>query len=279
MKPAFTLSAFGDEISPELSEQLRVLNDEGIRHLELRTVLGKNALELSGTEAGEVRAAVHRRGVRVSAIGSPIGKIRVSEPFLPHLDRFRRALDLAAFFDCGYIRLFSFYPAEGQEGTIPPRERVLERMRAFERASEGYDVKLAIENELNLYGDTPERCGDLLAALSSDRWVAVFDPGNYAYQGIAPFDRALPLLKDYIGYCHIKDMIEGSADSVPPGQGDGQIAEVLTALKESGVSCFLSLEPHLSRGGQFGGFTGARLFRVAAGALKKILTDIGADWA
>ena len=44
------LSGFADEISPVLDEQLRVLEEEGIRHLELRGVWGKNVVALDDGE-------------------------------------------------------------------------------------------------------------------------------------------------------------------------------------------------------------------------------------
>ena len=37
MTARFTLSAFGDEIAEDVDEQLAVLNDLGIRYLELRS--------------------------------------------------------------------------------------------------------------------------------------------------------------------------------------------------------------------------------------------------
>ena len=274
----FTLSAFTDEISPELEEQLDALQSQGLRYLELRSVWAKNVLDFTDEEVRRIRTELDARGIGVSAIGSPIGKIRLSDAFEPHLERFRRALDLAALFDCGHIRLFSFYPSEGLDGTVPPRGQVLERMRSLDSVAREYEVKLALENEAGLYGDTPERCRDLLTALPPGRWVMVFDPGNFASAGIPPFDRAFPLLEEYIGYCHIKDTLACSTEGVPAGQGEAQIPELLRALHEIGVSCYLTLEPHLGQWGQFGGFTGSEGFPLAANALKAIIADVGAQW-
>ena len=125
----FILSGFGDEISPELNEQLDLLQGEGVLHLELRGVWNKNVLDLTDAEAARVKAELDRRGFGVSAIGSPIGKIGIDDPFEPHLARFRRALDLAEFFHAPYIRLFSFYVPEGQAAHY--RAKVLAQMRAL----------------------------------------------------------------------------------------------------------------------------------------------------
>ena len=39
------LSAFADEISPDLEEQIRVCRQNGVTHFELRGVAGKNVLD------------------------------------------------------------------------------------------------------------------------------------------------------------------------------------------------------------------------------------------
>lgn len=273
----FTLSGFGDEISPQLVEQLDVLESEGIRYLELRGAWGKGVLDLDDGEIATIRGELEARGMGLSAIASPIGKIRLDEPFEAHLEKFKRALELAEFFGCEYIRLFSFYPPRGEKAA-DHRDEVFERMWALDEVARGHPVKLAHENERAIYGDVPERCRDLLTTLPSERWVAVFDPANFVMDRVKPFDDAYPLLEEFIAYCHIKDATFDPPSIWPAGEGDGQVPEVLNALKQKGVSCFLSLEPHLSMAGQFGGFTGPELFRKASNALKKVLTEIGAEW-
>ena len=62
---------------------------------------------------------------------------------------------------------------------------------------------------------------------------------------------------------------------MPAGQGDGHIEEILVDLKNSGYTGFLSLEPHLKAAGQFSGFSGPALFKMAVDALKVICTRNG----
>ena len=110
----FVLSGFADEISPELDEQLDVLQSLDIQYLELRGVWGTGVLARSDEETRTIRDALKARGMGGSAIGSPIGKIRFDDPFPPHLDDFRRALDLVEFFGAQYFRMFSFFVPEGR---------------------------------------------------------------------------------------------------------------------------------------------------------------------
>ena len=88
----WTLTGFADEISPELEEQLETLAQESMDYMELRSVWNTNVLDLSDDELDRVKSATAQRGIRISSIGSPIGKVPVTDPFGPHLERFRRAL-------------------------------------------------------------------------------------------------------------------------------------------------------------------------------------------
>ena len=269
----FTLSGFGDEISPELNEQLDLLQSEGIQHLEFRGVWGKNVLDLSDAEVERVRSELQRRGMGVSAIASPIGKIRIDEPFEPHLARFRRGLDLAELFGAPFIRVFSFYPPEGQQ-IAPYREQVMARLQAMAEAADGRKVIVGHENEHAIYGDVPERCLDIIRTIDRPQWKTIFDPANYVLDGVRPFTDAYPLLADSIAYLHIKDARRNPRTILPAGEGEGEVREVLGALKRRGFDGFLSLEPHLSHAGRSGGQTAPELFRKAIRALKALLQEL-----
>src|SRR5438874_9113386 len=93
-KTMFTLSAFADEISPDPQQQIDVLKSCGVRHIELRSIHKTNVLDLTDLQVQELKSLLDRHGYRLSAIGSPIGKIKINEPFEPHRKRFQRALEL-----------------------------------------------------------------------------------------------------------------------------------------------------------------------------------------
>ena len=56
----------------------------------------------------------------ISAIGSPIGKVKITDPFEPHMERFRKAVKLAEFFESPFIRIFSFYPPDRRGADVRP---------------------------------------------------------------------------------------------------------------------------------------------------------------
>src|SRR5437660_8504473 len=104
----FTLSAFADEIDPDPQRQMDVLSQCGIRHIELRSILKTNVLDLTDLQVRELKGLLDRNGFQLSAIGSPIGKIKIDQPFEPHLKRFERAIELCQVFGTKNIRIFSY---------------------------------------------------------------------------------------------------------------------------------------------------------------------------
>jgi sugar phosphate isomerase/epimerase len=274
----WTLTGFADEISPELDEQRDTLAEESISYMELRSVWNTNVLDLTDDELDRVKSAVAERGIGISSIGSPIGKVPVTDPFGPHLERFRRALHVAEAMRAPYVRVFSFFIPEGQE---PDRYRVevLDRMRAMTREAEDAGVTLLHENEKEIYGDVPSRCVDMLAGVDSPALRAAWDAANFVQCGVAhPYDEGYASLRPYIEYVHVKDALSGSDRVVPAGEGDGQLPELISALRASGFDGFFSLEPHLASAGRYSGFSGPELFSKAAGALRELLRKQEIEW-
>jgi sugar phosphate isomerase/epimerase len=274
----WTLTGFADEISPDLDVQLDTLAAEQMRFLELRGVWGKNVLKLDDAEIARVKGALRERGVGVSSIGSPIGKIGVRDDFAPHLAEFRRALAVAHELEAPFIRIFSFFIPAGDD-PASHREAVLDRLGQIVRAAEGSGVTLLHENEKEIYGDVPARCLDLLTTINSPLLRAAWDPANFVQCGVRPHDEGYADLRPFIAYVHVKDSILATGQVVPAGEGDGQVRETIAALRASGFDGFCSLEPHLKAGGKFGGFSGPDLFRTAARAFKGVLAEQGIDWA
>jgi sugar phosphate isomerase/epimerase len=275
-KSFFNLAVFGDEIAQDLDEQLEHMAHEGIRFLDLRSVWGKNVLELTNDELDKIAKTLRDHNISVSAIGSPIGKIKITDPFEPEYERFKRALEVADWLGSSYIRLFSFYmpPEEGEAAYQKYRPEVIRRLNAMVDETSMWGMILLHENEKGIYGDTAERCADLLKEVGSTNLRAVFDPANFVQVGVKPFSEAFPVLDEQITYVHIKDAIFADGSITVAGEGEGEVEEFLRALWRRGYQGYLSLEPHLEESGKLGGFSGPERFYQASQALKKIVARI-----
>ncbi|WP_274652027.1 sugar phosphate isomerase/epimerase family protein [Paenibacillus humicola] len=272
---AVTLTGFADEISPDLDEQLAVLQAEGISHLELRSIGGTNVLKLTDAELEEAKAKLSAGGFRVSSVGSPIGKYGVRDDFAAELEHVKRACDIAAFLEAPYIRVFSYF-IPGGENHADHRGEVVRRMKELAAVAESRSVTLLLENESAVYGDTDDRCLELLEACRSPRLRLAFDPGNFVMNGVKPVSEALPKLKSYIEYVHVKDAAGESRMFVPAGAGDGELAPFIRHLKDTGFHGFLSVEPHLHK--YYPELDNPSRFVRAVRALKGLLDDAGLDW-
>jgi 3-dehydroshikimate dehydratase len=279
----FTLSAFADEISPDPEVQLKVLQACGVRHIEFRSILGTNVLALSDLQIREFKALLDKHGFKLSAIGSPIGKIRIDEPFAPHLGKLRRAIDLCKVFGTPNIRIFSYYPPRNLEWDDcgDHRREVLDRMWQKCELAAHAGVRLLHENEHRIYGDSPDRVGDLMSTvleqIDSSTLTLVYDPANYVFCGYDPWD-GWQRTKQWTGHFHIKDWKKGEEHGSIPGEGEGQIPRVIREAVGMGYDGFATMEPHLLGGGPTGGQTGPDLFPKAVAAFKKILERAGAKY-
>jgi 3-dehydroshikimate dehydratase len=271
------LSAFADEISQDPVEQLQVLAHHGIRHLEFRAIHGINVLDLSESHHEQFRDLLQQRGFGLSAIGSPIGKIRITEPFEDHLRRFDHALALAEFYSTPRIRVFSFYIPPGDDPQRH-REEVVSRMRELARRAAERGVTLFLENEKGIFGDTAERVGAVLDAVDSPALAHAFDPANYVEVG-QPIAEAWRRLGPRVRHLHVKDYDPATHRNVPAGSGRGEIPELLRWAVEAGYDGFAVLEPHLVVAEASFGFTGPERFADAAAALKGILERLHIDYA
>jgi len=272
------LCGFADEIAPELDEQIKCCKETGVTHFELRGVWGKNVLDFDKSVRIEIKAKLKANGLAVACIGSPIGKVKITEPWERHFARFKIAVDSAEFFDAPLIRIFSYYPPQEGQDVHKHRDEVIRRMRLKADYVKTRNVTLVHENEKGIYGDTGKYCLDILKSVDSPKLRAAFDFGNLVQVGENPLD-AWALLKPYTIHIHIKDVIGKEDRAVPAGQGDGHVEEILLDLKKSGYGGFLSLEPHLKAAGQFSGFSGPALFKMAVDALKAICKKIGIELA
>ena len=278
----FQLSAFADESSNSFAGQIDALKRNGLSFLEIRNLDGKNVTDLTVAEVKELTRILDDHGLRVWSIGSPIGKIGITDDFAAHMDLYRHTLDLAKEFGASNIRLFSFFIPKDQ-APEDYRDLVLERMAQFAETAKENANTACHENEKGIYGDNAKRCLEIHKAVPQLK--AVFDPANFVQCGQDTL-QAWEMLHAYVHYMHIKDALP-SGSVVPPGLGNGTVPELIEKYKAQGGQV-LSLEPHLydfvglkaleqegeeSVVGSMSFATAEEAFDYAAITLKKILEE------
>lgn len=227
----FELCAFADEADPNIDGQIEALLENDISYIELRGVDGVSVSQITLEDAKVVKKKLDANGIKVWAIGSPTGKIDISDDFDAHLENFKHMLEIARIMEATRYRLFSFYGVTDKSQSIGHLSKII-------AAAKGSGIVLCHENEKDIYGEKAAECLELHKALPELK--AVFDPANFV-QAKQDILEAWDMLEPYVDYLHIKDALK-DGQIVPAGLGDGCIPEIL----ERCAGRVLTIEPHLA---------------------------------
>ena len=237
------LSAFADEYSGSLDEQISALKKHGINYMEFRSVGGSFIPDIPESEALKIKETLKNAGLKVSSLGSPLGKTIISDNMRDYEKVAEHIFNVADIFETKYVRCFSFYLPKG--ATFDEyKTRIFDEMETLVLMAEKHGITLCHENEANIFGESPENCLELLDYFGG-KLKCVFDMGNFVLDGYESYPYAYNLLKKHIAYFHIKDALAVGA-VVPPGKGEAKIKEILGDYIKNGKNdTFVTLEPHL----------------------------------
>lgn len=127
-----------------------------------------------------------------------------------------------------------------------------------------HGIVITLENEAHDDSGLPANMAEVCRLVDSPGLRTLFDPCNYYHAGVEPFPHAYDVIKDHIGYVHLKggchykpgraDVHKGSTmrestrdfiGYVPLPQAAFNVQGVVQALKRDGYQGFVALEPHV----------------------------------
>lgn len=316
------LTGFCDETCEDknLERQFAVAAALGLEWVSIRFYnLGagvKNILAADQSDLDQIKSLLDKYGLRVSSIGSPIGKIKLHDiqdgtanqfrPFESYLDQeVERICEIAASLQSPLVRGFSFYHPRGTAAQHHVAEAA-SRLRAIAQRCRAKSLIFGLEVEANLIGQTGGLVHQLVTQAAAPNLVSIFDGANLVVQGFSASEvwREYLAMRGSLGWVHVKDYqaesrIDGGRAAtksghvdeeslsafVPVGLGDAAYQQVLPDLKREVQTVserlrlggwdeplvFLDLEPHLRKGGQFGGYSGPDGFGLALRYLCRLL--------
>ena len=319
--PSVILTGFADEAANQKTahQQFSAFAALGLQYYTIRFIdLGqgvKNVMQLTKPEITRLRRLHDEYGLRVSSLGSPIGKVKLLDvddgthnPFIPfpkYLDKqVRRAVGLANTLETKLIRGFSFYHPRGTD-PADHLSQVVDQLGQIAEICDRSDLTFGLEVEANLVGQSGQLLAEIHRQVNHPALNLIFDAGNIVTQGCSAEEvfQQYVLMKRGMGWMHIKDYRHPQSvkrtehvdeDSlkhfVPADLGDSGhemilrdfrdgIPKLARKLKRRGVpGVFLDLEPHVKGGGQFGGFSGPDGLGVALRGLCRLLDYVGIDY-
>jgi sugar phosphate isomerase/epimerase len=264
----YQLGILSDEVSADFERACRLIKGWDLQHVELRTMWGKNILDLSESELRQVAEILARYQLAVTAIASPIFKsprdgqpkavagdfqLAGFESFAKQLELLERAAVLAKRFGTDKIRVFTFWREAWSEALL---DDVSDKLLEAAALAKTLAVRLAVENEPVCIVGTGQELGALLAAIRAKAEPAVmkhigvlWDPGNASHGGEErPYPDGYQQLKAAeIIHVHLKDALldeEGQRQLVPLGEGIIDYHNHFIQLKKDGYDGVLVLEPH-----------------------------------
>lgn len=315
------LTGFADEcaIDKTIDQQFSAFAALGLKYLSIRFIdVGngiKNVMELDEAEVGLVVEKLQAYRLKISSIGSPIGKVKLLDvddgtankyrPFDEYLEQeVVRACELANAFGAKLIRGFSFYHPKGTQPE-DHLDEVVSRLSEIARVCDSHGLTFGLEVEANLIGQTGQLLAEIHRRVDHPALLTIFDGGNLVTQGFsgAEIFEQWQAMKPGLGWIHIKDYAmpagmkrvthvdeESLSHFVPADVGDtghekilADLVTFLPALQERlssrGIDgVFVDMEPHVRGGGQFGGFSGPDGFGVALRAFCRVCDQVGLSY-
>jgi sugar phosphate isomerase/epimerase len=260
----FPLGIITDELTQNLEEALKFITGYGLHWCELREVWGKNIMILPQQDLERARKLIAEQGVRVSDIATPIFKWNLpgattrpgekhdfavgsftEEDADPLLEK---AFHLARLFGTQKVRIFSYWRVAEPEKVYP---QVRDRLARAARLAEQNGMVLVLENEHECNIGTGKELGRVLRDVNSPALRGVWDPGNAAMLGEAPFPDGYQAVKGLFPHMHIKDARKnaqtGKVEWAPVGGGFIDFKGQFAALHQEKYAGTMSLETHYNR--------------------------------
>ena len=120
---------------------------------------------------------------------------------------------------------------------------------------------------------------DLIESVGSPALRVAWDNANFVQVGVRPFSDGYAMLRPHLEYLQVKDARFADGAVVPAGEGDGELLQTVTALRDDGWTGYASLEPHLAdpaepaRTGPAGFGRAARAFAALTAAPDRVVDD------
>jgi len=256
------LTGFADEAARNLETQIQATREIGWRRISARGVNGANLHELAQDEFDRVADQLDEAGIIIPEFGSLIGNWgkKITSDFDVTLAEIERAIPRMHRLNTKMIRVMSY--AQEPWGEDQNEEERFRRLREIHARFADEGLQAIHENCMNWGGFSPEHTLRLIQEVPGIKLV--FDTANPVFQ----LDRSKPLadgsfpwqdplefyhkVKEHIVHVHIKDCTnppQGESEPATytlPGQGQGKVREILTALKNDGYSGGLAIEPHVA---------------------------------
>ncbi|WP_127581769.1 TIM barrel protein [Paenibacillus koleovorans] len=258
------LGVISDEVSADLNEALDWMVAEGLRHVEIRMVDGVNVSNLSDDDVARVSGEIARRGLRVSAIASPLFKCaldptrevatgdmfgQAEESIEAHFDKLDRTILIAGRLGTRCIRIFSFWR---EAAPTQHTDEIVAHLKRAAAVAERADVVLLLENERTCNGGYAFEVASFVRQVGSPALRALWDPGNESAGEYWSYPDVYREVKELLEHVHLKDTValsDGKSRCVPLDSGRVPYLKQIRDLEQDGYKGLYVIETHYTPSG------------------------------
>jgi sugar phosphate isomerase/epimerase len=242
-------SGISDEAGQSIETQIKAHKELGWQYLEIRQVDKVNLTDVSDEKFEEIYRKVTAAGMKVSCFASQLGNWArpITGDFKKDIDELKRAIPRMTRFGTKFIRAMS-WPNDKEKPLTQSawKKEAIRRMSELVKIAADGNVIIAHENCSGYGGHGATQTLELMQEINSPHLRIVFDTGNFSAYGYRSLDYYLKV-KPFISYIHIKDSKNSKEEIYTfPGEGDGDVREILIDLFKSGYDGGLSIEPHMA---------------------------------
>jgi sugar phosphate isomerase/epimerase len=287
----FKIAVINDEISPDFDHACHVVSGEfGLKWIELRSMWGKNLLDLSSDQIDEARKILAKYNLQVTDIASPLFKTdwpgaprsqygskgdlhgAAEATFRQQDEILEKSIALAKTFATDKVRCFDFWRIDD---VTPYRAAIDQKLRSAADTAGKQGILLVLENEFECNTATGREATRTLSAVESPHLALNWDPGNAVMRGeLDAFPAAWEMLpKNRIHHCHVKNAVKNDAGKIewsPVAKGFIDWTAQFRALNQAGYTDAVSLETHWH-----GAATPEQSTRTSWAGMKQALVDSG----
>ena len=306
--PRLQLSVIGDEIGPSLDEMISFAHEHGLKHLDMRTVGGRNLLGMKTEEVIQISRTLEKAGIAVPAFVSPLFKWKapgksvsngkVDFAFDPQQcpveDWVAHAMQIAVILGAPHMRIFSYLRYDGFKPS--DLRRLTDHLTKLLGFASHYDITLQLENEpvcnvgniaeLAAFFTAMEQASETASEGDEEDFEErdkrlenppiylrpLVDIANAWSTGERPSDADIAVLAPLTTAIHLKDRDLTAKRTVPLGDGDvpwpAELKRLLSGVETKEV--LASIETHCPHDGR------NATARSLAG-LRRIAAEIGVE--
>jgi sugar phosphate isomerase/epimerase len=292
LKSQFKIAVINDEISADFDHACHVVSQEfGLQWIELRSMWGKNLMDLTSAQLDEAQKILAKYRLQVTDIASPLFKTdwpgaprspygskgdlhgAAETTFKQQDEILEKSIALAKTFNTGKVRCFDFWRLDD---VAPYRAAIDEKVRSAAEIAGKSGILLVLENEFECNTATGREAARTMNAIQSPHLALNWDPGNAVMRGeLDAFPTGWEMIpKNRIHHCHCKNAVKNEAGKIewsPVDKGFIDWAGQFRALKQIGYTDAVSLETHWH-----GAATPEESTRISWAGMKKALTEAGA---